>query len=106
MDAFEFADLAEIRNQRGQLYYEFLRKSSLSMGLYFLAAGSTDPQQPHLEDEVYYIINGRGHIQVDGEDQAVQPGSIVFVGRHVPHYFHSITEDLEILVFFAPPESS
>jgi mannose-6-phosphate isomerase-like protein (cupin superfamily) len=86
-------------------YLEFLRRESMSLGVYALPAGGDDPQQPHHEDEVYYIVNGWGQITVGEETQAVQPGSIVFVAAHVPHKFHDISEDLKILVFFAPPES-
>jgi quercetin dioxygenase-like cupin family protein len=42
---------------------------------------------------------------VGEETQPVQPGSLVFVAAHVPHKFHDITEDLKLLVFFAPPET-
>jgi hypothetical protein len=31
---------------------------------------------------------------------------VVFVAASVPHRFHDITEQLEIVVFFAPPEGS
>jgi mannose-6-phosphate isomerase-like protein (cupin superfamily) len=55
---------------------------------------------------VYYVLSGRGSIRVGAEDQAVGPGSIIFVAAQVEHRFHSITEDLQILVFFAPAESS
>lgn len=56
-------------------------------------------------EEVYVILNGRGQIMVDGEHRPVQKGSIIFVGKHLEHRFHSIEEDLQILVFFAPAES-
>ena len=36
------------------------------------------------------------------EDYPVQPGSILFVAAlHGEHKFHSISEPLEVLVFFA-----
>jgi quercetin dioxygenase-like cupin family protein len=44
-------------------------------------------------------------IHVDGEERPVSPGTTVYVAAHDRHYFHTITEDLTILVFFAPPES-
>jgi mannose-6-phosphate isomerase-like protein (cupin superfamily) len=105
MNAFEISELIAQQQDSDQLYLEFLRVPSLSMGLYVLPAGGTDPQQPHREDEVYYVIGGRGTIRVADEDREVRPGSIVFVGAHVEHRFHSIDEDLKILVFFAPAES-
>jgi mannose-6-phosphate isomerase-like protein (cupin superfamily) len=90
----------------GKLYYEFLREDSMSLGLYVLAAGSTDPQQPHNEDEIYYVLNGRAQITLADETKAVQPGSTIFVGKHVAHKFHDISEDLTLLVFFAPADGS
>ena len=106
MQAYETQQLLEQRAASESLYLEFLRVPSLSMGLYVLSAGSADPQQPHSEDEVYYIVAGRGMIHVAEEDRVVQAGSIVFVKAHDEHRFHSITEDLQILVFFAPAEYS
>jgi mannose-6-phosphate isomerase-like protein (cupin superfamily) len=106
MDAFEWKDLVTSQRQSGRVYYEFLTGSALSAGVYSLPAGGQDPQQPHTEDEVYYVVQGLGQIVVAGEDRPVGPGSIVFVAAGVEHRFHSITEDLEVLVFFAPPEGS
>lgn len=104
MDTFEISKIIATQKESNKAYFEFLRKSSLSMGLYHLEAGGVDPQQPHTEDEVYYIISGKGIIQVAGEDQPIETGSIIFVAAQVKHHFHSITEDLNILVFFAPAE--
>jgi len=104
IDAYELADLVQQQGASGRLYLEFLRVPSLSMGVYTLPAGSQDPQQPHSEDEVYYILRGKATIFVGEEDRAVQPGSIVYVAANVEHHFHSITEALTVLVFFAPSE--
>jgi quercetin dioxygenase-like cupin family protein len=104
MQAFELNQLIGEHEQNSDLYLEFLRVPALSMGLYRLAAGGVDPQQPHTEDEVYYVASGRGMIRVGTEDRAVAAGSIVFVEANVEHHFHSISEDMSILVFFAPAE--
>lgn len=106
MQAYETSQLIEQQAAGEKLYLEFLKVPSLSMGLYSLKAGAKDPQSPHSEDEVYYIISGKGMIHVAGEDRAVQQGSIIFVKAYDEHRFHSITEDLQILVFFAPAEYS
>jgi quercetin dioxygenase-like cupin family protein len=104
MDAFELAQLITECSQSGSEYLEFIRKPSLSVGLYMLSAGAIDQQEPHTEDEVYYVVRGRGSIQVDKESRSVEAGSVVFVQANVEHRFHTITEDLTILVFFAPAE--
>lgn len=106
MQAFELSAIQSQHQAAGHLWLEFLRVPALSMGLYVLSAGSRDPQQPHTEDEVYYVVSGRGQIQVGNEDRAVQAGSLIYVAKQVAHRFHSITEDLQVLVFFAPAEGS
>ena len=106
MKTFELAELISQRESSNKLYLEFLKVPDLSMGLYVLPAGGTDPQSPHTEDEVYYVASGRGKILVADENRDVQAGSIVYVPKHVAHRFHSIEEELRILVFFAPAEYS
>lgn len=87
-------------------YCEFIRIPSMSAGVYRLPAGAVDPQSPHTEDELYYIVSGRAAMTVGGNEHEVRTGSIVFVEANVPHRFHSITEELVILVMFAPAEYS
>jgi len=103
--AFRVAELLEKRAAGGRPYHEFLRVPALSAGVYEIPAGGVDRQVPHLEDEVYYVIGGRGRFTVDGEDFAVEPGSVFYVAPEVEHRFHSIEEDLQVLVFFAPCET-
>ncbi len=103
--AFEIADLIAAADASGEGWSEFLRVPALSMGVYALAAGADDTQTPHGEDEVYYVVSGRGILRVEDVDQSVQSGSVVFVAANAQHRFHSITEDLVTLVFFAPAES-
>ncbi len=106
MDAFEVTTLLEKHAQAQKLYLEFLRVPALSMGVYRLPAGGVDPQRPHTEDEVYYVISGKALIRVGDKDQSVGAGSIVYVAAYAPHRFHTIEEDLTVLVFFAPAEYS
>lgn len=106
MQAFELDDLISRQKDSDKLYLEFLEVPDLSMGLYVLPAGGIDPQSPHTEDEVYYVVSGRAKIRVADEDRDVQGGSIVHVAKNVEHKFHSIEEELRVLVFFAPAEYS
>ena len=104
MNAYEVGELIRQQAESGRLYLEFLRVPALSVGVYTLPAGSADPQQPHTEAEVYYVVHGDASIRVGDEDRLVQAGSIVYVPALVEHQFHSIREDLTVLVFFAPAE--
>lgn len=81
-------------------YHEFLRVPAVSAGLYMLKAGATD------EDELYYTVEGRAFLTVGEEVTLFGPGSLVFVKAYEEHRFHTTSEDLSVLVFFAPAEYS
>jgi mannose-6-phosphate isomerase-like protein (cupin superfamily) len=106
MDAHELADVVSQREAAGRPYLEFITVPDLSVGLYVLEPGEPDLQQPHTEDEVYYVVSGRAKITVGNEVRDVQQGSIVFVATGVPHKFHDITEKLTLFVAFGPAEGS
>jgi len=108
MKAASFLNIAEaekLREQSGKRYLEFLRVPAMSAGVYVLPAGSSDPQSPHQEDEMYYVVRGRARVRAGSEEQAVREGSVIFVAAGVEHRFFDITEELVVLVFFAPAES-
>ncbi len=106
MDAFDMSEIVDGHEKNGELYHEFIRAERLSVGLYVLGAGATDPQSPHTEDEIYYIVSGAATIEVAGENRPVSAGSVIYVDAHVDHRFHSITEELKVIVVFAPPRRS
>ena len=101
---FHVDDLLRHRSEKGRLYLEFLRIPALSAGVYVLPARGADPQKPHHEDEMYYVIRGRARMQIGTEHAEVRAGSVIFVEAHAEHKFYDIQEELEILVFFAPAE--
>ena len=106
MDTFQVYDMLARRDTVSHSYDDFFASRQLSMGLSVWPARAEDNQRPHAEDEVYYIVEGRGRIQVGDEDEGVGPGSTIFVATGVDHHFHDITETLKVLVFWAPPHHS
>jgi mannose-6-phosphate isomerase-like protein (cupin superfamily) len=104
----QFFEIDDIEEQRAKLagpYREFLRIASMSAGLYVLAAGAPDLQSPHRQDELYYVIRGKGRMRAGSEDQSVASGSTIFVAAGAEHRFYDIEEELTVLVFFAPAET-
>ena len=104
MQSFELSELLTRHDDAGKAWMEFLRVPSLSTGIYRLPAGGVDPQQPHNEDEIYYVISGAGSFTCEGETISASTGSTIYVAARAEHRFHDITQDLTILVFFAPAE--
>jgi len=103
---FQLDELTQDDKYAESRYHEFLRVKDMSAGIYKLAAGTEDLQKPHTEDEIYYIVSGKGRFLLENDDLEVQGGSILYVPANMFHKFHSITEDFVILVFFAPAEHS
>ncbi len=103
MDAFDVPALvAQLDHSRHEVR-EFFRSETVSMMIAFWPAGHVDNQAPHTEEETYFVAIGRGAIEVGDESRPVVPGSIIHIPRGVPHRFHSIEEDLTVVVFWAPP---
>jgi mannose-6-phosphate isomerase-like protein (cupin superfamily) len=98
--------IAQARSASDGYAGEVLRSDLLSVGLYIVAAGGTDDQTPHDEDEVYYAVRGRAKLRVGAEDHPVKPGTLLFVPALAVHFFHEIEEELILVVFWAPPEGS
>ena len=89
----------------GAGYNEFLRRRGMSLGFYMLPVGAVDRQHPHMADEVYFVLRGKASLQVGDSEIPVQAGSIVSVDHGEEHHFKDVTEDLKILVIFAPPDA-
>lgn len=85
---------------------EQLRVASLSIGTYSVPVGGTDTQVPHTEDEVYVVTAGQARIVADSGEAAVGPGTVIYVPAGEWHRFVDVTEDLAVLVVFAPPETA
>ena len=77
----------------------------MSVGTYSIPAGAEDDQSPHAEDEIYVVASGRGSFTAGGRTVEVGPGMTLFVPAGEDHRFHEVTEDLALLVFFAPAYS-
>ena len=90
----------------GVHWVEHLRVDALSLGIYSIPAGAVDDQDPHTEDEIYVVVSGRGAFEAGGERVAVGPGSTLYVPAREPHRFVDVTEDLAVVVVFAPPEGT
>ena len=87
-------------------YIEHLISDDLSLGTYSIPAGGTDDQTPHTEDEIYVVKTGRATLVTDSGTAPVAPGSVIYVPAGETHRFTDVTEDLALIVVFAPPYGS
>jgi mannose-6-phosphate isomerase-like protein (cupin superfamily) len=80
--------------------YEIVHSSpGLELGVYVLVAPEPDRQQPHDDDEVYVVLDGRGTLEVEGELLDLHEGQGAFVRAGAEHRFVGY-EQLSVLVIF------
>jgi mannose-6-phosphate isomerase-like protein (cupin superfamily) len=97
---FSMPELMEKVAGKEPRFFEYLRVPRLSSAIYRLPAGSKDMQAPHLEDEVYVVIEGRAQLRIGDKTHDISRGSILFVQATAEHSFFDIEEDLVVLAFF------
>jgi mannose-6-phosphate isomerase-like protein (cupin superfamily) len=78
----------------------------LSIGTYSIPAGGVDDQSPHTEDEIYVVTTGRARFVTPDESVDIEPGDVLYVPAAEAHRFVDVTEDLALLVVFAPAYQS
>ena len=68
------------------------------------ASRSTQRHYHRLSEEFYFILEGRGTMEIDGEHREVEPGDAIVIP---PRAWHTITarETLRFLCCCAPPYS-
>ena len=60
-------------------------------------------QSPHIQDEIYIIVRGRGVLIHDDKRDPFEQGDILFVAAGVEHQFEDVSEDLALWrVFYGP----
>jgi mannose-6-phosphate isomerase-like protein (cupin superfamily) len=83
--------------------YEIVHESpGIEIGVYVLVAPEPDRQQPHEDDELYVVLEGRGTLDVEGESSELEEGQAVFVEAGADHRFSGY-EGLSVLVIFSKP---
>lgn len=60
-------------------------------------------QTPHVQDEIYFVVCGRGVLFHDGKRDPFEAGDLLFVAAGTEHQFENISEDFAVWrVFYGP----
>jgi mannose-6-phosphate isomerase-like protein (cupin superfamily) len=61
-------------------------------------------QTPHAQDEIYFVVRGRGVLLHDGKRELFESGDLLFVAAGIEHQIEDISEDFAMWrVFYGPP---
>ena len=102
---FNLKDNLDKIKKSDSYFHTFINKDSLATGILILKPGEEDTQEPHESDEVYFIISGNGFLKIKNKDYEISKNKLFFVGKDVPHYFHSNSKELKVLYFFGGSDS-
>ena len=102
---FNLRDNLDKIKKSDSYFHTFINKDSLATGVLILKPGEEDTQEPHESDEVYFIISGNGFLKIKNKDYEISKDKLFFVGKNMPHYFHSNTKELKVLYFFGGSDS-
>ena len=100
-DVYDAEEVLKKLKASGNWIYGFMSKGTMDAGILSLAPGEKDPQGPHANDELYYVIRGHGFVRIEKENVSIKPGSIIFVPARKKHNFHGIDDELQVLYVFA-----
>jgi mannose-6-phosphate isomerase-like protein (cupin superfamily) len=94
---FDFGAVAERLGPGGyEVVYETAR---LQVGIYVLEAPEPDRQEPHEWDELYFVLEGRGTLTVEGENLLLAQGGAAFVAAGAEHRFVDYERVVLLVVF-------
>ena len=96
------AALGEIRASGERPFTVRATRGTMVLELY--APRNEDDQQPHSQDELYFVARGSGTFVCGGARVDFAKGDVLFAAAGVEHRFENFSADFETWVVFYGPE--
>jgi len=88
-------------NGNGSYFLNVFNNKGVDLGILRLRKGETDTQLPHPVNEVYFVVEGNGFIEMEGKLKPVKRADFIFVPADVHHRFIVGNQDLVVIYFFS-----
>jgi mannose-6-phosphate isomerase-like protein (cupin superfamily) len=75
-----------------------------TMSLEVFAPHNRDYQTPHMQDELYFVVQGRGEFVLENERIPFEVGDALFVPAGKSHHFENFSDDFVTWVVFWGPQ--
>ena len=82
-------------------FLTFFDLDHLQVGILRLRPGEIDTQEPHSKDEVYFVLEGDGFIEIGNKSYEIKKDLFIYVPSEVKHRFHGNTQEILVLYFFS-----
>ncbi len=70
-----------------------LQGPNFAMRRFVMEPGGGMPNHTNTVEHEQYVLRGRAHISIDGEEFEVQAGDVVFIPEGVPHWYQNVGEE-------------
>lgn len=97
---FDLDDLVS-KIGKGEYWTDFLKVRHMQAGVLRLRPSEEDTQAPHDDDELYFVVEGSGYIEMGKESRPVKKGSVIFMPARMAHRFYGNKDTLVVLYMFA-----
>lgn len=94
--------MARLSKSQDSTFLELFRHASLMTEIW--KPEGVDTQEPHSQDELYFVVRGEGEFVHGTERGHVAAGDLLFVPAQVPHRFEHFTTDFVVWVVFYGPQ--
>lgn len=81
-------------------FLDLMNTNSFEIGILRLEPGQKDIQTTHTEDEIYFVIDGEGHIRIHENDYEIKKGFCIFIPSNAEHHFYGNKNRLTVLYIF------
>jgi mannose-6-phosphate isomerase-like protein (cupin superfamily) len=99
-ELFELDEIVSRIDMQENYFISFLNTQGIEAGILKLHPRQKDTQVPHSLDEVYFVIEGNGFIEIKNSTYKVKKGTIIFVPAESKHRFYGNDQDLVVLYVF------
>lgn len=98
---FTKAQIEATRNPNSNVWNPFLSRPNVTFGLYMLPeVRGGDGRLVHTFEELNIVTRGSSKFRMDNDEIDIQQHSIVFIDAGVGHFFHSLNDDIDILILW------
>ena len=91
--------IADLDNTESYFVNIFNNKG-VDLGVLRLRKGEIDTQLPHEVNEVYFVVEGNGFIDIEGKVKPIKSADFIFVSANTQHRFIIDDQDLVVIYFF------
>ena len=92
--------IADLDATTNEYFLNVIKSKGFDLGILRLRKGETDTQEPHSVDEVYFVIEGNGHIEIEDKMKPANRVDFIFAPVSVHHRFVVANKDLMVILFF------